>query len=569
MICKACGTDLGEHPIGNFCPQCGEPIVSQSEQRQEPVKAPEVMGETPGKSKKKKLGKVCLSLLLGLFAVIGIIWWHDNTVYREMKAKENVKIISIRNEVGTAYSVYPECRVIGIHDKYQGGGSLGVQKENGEEIIPCNKYDEIVVLPEFERIRAYTRSDQEDMTGDSVILDMEGNVIQEFQNVRLKGGTNGFFWTDPYERPCSLVDLNGNYVLKDIDGMIDTDISVADGTVIIRYQKGGIYGTKWGAVDGNGNEIIPCKYDEIRNFYDGLAVVKNEGLIGAVDKTGAEVIPCKYTSYSGFMDYGIRICGDYRLIDIDLPGADISCSEKWKDMFILQKKNGDERIYGLVSGKMKWITEMEYDGYELAGGDSGFCVFWKTVTDSQKAYTIVSAEGVVLDQYTGTRVEFAGYNGEYAYILQDGDFNGNITLLGRDGKLVVQSPFSGYVYDEYVNKPGMFCINQGDGNYLFGNINYPNSLRREKSLEGVQRLGDGVILNRNGKYEVLEFRNGNWKSLLTSSAGTCITSDGSFGGVGSVHILWIRNQNSWSGSWTPNESFLPFAINEFTIQIGD
>lgn len=49
-------------------------------------------------------------------------------------------------------------------------------------------------------------------------------------------------------------------------------------------------------------EIVPCKYDYVGNFYEGLAMVRLNGKSGFIDKTGKEVIPCKYNSASDFSD---------------------------------------------------------------------------------------------------------------------------------------------------------------------------------------------------------------------------------------------------------------------------
>lgn len=56
---------------------------------------------------------------------------------------------------------------------------------------------------------------------------------------------------------------------------------------------------KWGYINKDGKEIIPCKYDSIDSIGGFqcrfLLWVKIDGKIGVVDqKTGKEIIPCKY-----------------------------------------------------------------------------------------------------------------------------------------------------------------------------------------------------------------------------------------------------------------------------------
>ena len=66
-------------------------------------------------------------------------------------------------------------------------------------------------------------------------------------------------------------------------------------------------------------EVVPCKYDEIRPFSDGLAKVSIKVgnysyKSGFIDKTGKEVVPCQYDSCGDFSEglalVGIKV-GDY------------------------------------------------------------------------------------------------------------------------------------------------------------------------------------------------------------------------------------------------------------------
>ena len=59
---------------------------------------------------------------------------------------------------------------------------------------------------------------------------------------------------------------------------------------------------KFGYIDKNGNEVVPCKYDDAEYFSEGLAKVKMNGRWGFIDKNGKEVIPCKYDSAYSFSE---------------------------------------------------------------------------------------------------------------------------------------------------------------------------------------------------------------------------------------------------------------------------
>ena len=59
---------------------------------------------------------------------------------------------------------------------------------------------------------------------------------------------------------------------------------------------------KWGLIDKSGREVIPCKYDYAMVFSEGLAQVKMNGKWGYIDKSGREVIPCKYDDVWNFSE---------------------------------------------------------------------------------------------------------------------------------------------------------------------------------------------------------------------------------------------------------------------------
>lgn len=52
---------------------------------------------------------------------------------------------------------------------------------------------------------------------------------------------------------------------------------------------------KYGFINEKGEEIIPCKYKAVGNFYDGFAlVIDDNGKFGFINKSGSAVIPCIY-----------------------------------------------------------------------------------------------------------------------------------------------------------------------------------------------------------------------------------------------------------------------------------
>ena len=74
---------------------------------------------------------------------------------------------------------------------------------------------------------------------------------------------------------------------------------------------------KWGYVDADDKEVIPCKYDYAYPFYKGFARVKLDNRWGLIDESGRGIIPCKYDFVNGFSEglAPLQLSGKYGYID--------------------------------------------------------------------------------------------------------------------------------------------------------------------------------------------------------------------------------------------------------------
>jgi hypothetical protein len=67
---------------------------------------------------------------------------------------------------------------------------------------------------------------------------------------------------------------------------------------------------KWGFVDDNRYEVIPCRFDYVEDFHEKRAVFRNGRVWGAIDPTGAVVVPpiynwiCSYCAGTTTVQYG-------------------------------------------------------------------------------------------------------------------------------------------------------------------------------------------------------------------------------------------------------------------------
>ncbi len=88
-------------------------------------------------------------------------------------------------------------------------------------------------------------------------------------------------------------------------------------------------GSKYGLADENGNVIVPCIWEFIGSFAEGLAAVKNEeGMWGFIDKTGALVIPCQYDRVDDFSEGLAAVDACF----IDKTGACALSNDSWDNV---------------------------------------------------------------------------------------------------------------------------------------------------------------------------------------------------------------------------------------------
>lgn len=195
-----------------------------------------------------------------------------------------------------------------------------------------------------------------------------------------------------------------------------------------QFTRGCVIGGKYGFIDTSGKEVIPLKYDEVRNFSDGVAVVRQGNNWSIIDTTGKKLVSLgsKYSYVSGFSD-GLACVRKgnapvWRYGFIDKTG---------KEVIPVQYETGSEFHEGLaaimVDGKYGYIDKngtvvvpFQYDiacdfcegiARIINGGKSGFLAI---IDPSTTAFEV--HQTMLVDNQ---RIEFD------TYALKDA--NGNLT----------------------------------------------------------------------------------------------------------------------------------------------
>lgn len=207
---------------------------------------------------------------------------------------------------------------------------FGFVDKMGNMIVPA-KYDDVA---DFKEGRAWVANRGEDDQYRCGYIDLEGKeVIPVKYKVSSVEGANKISFseglaavpmrTDNYDSPIyGYIDKMGNEVIPakfsiagdfkngiasvDLDKYIDktgkllsnNDLKTHDEIVIFSQDE------KMGLKHLNGKIVVPCKYDIVQNFSEGMAAVCEETLWGYVDSLGNNIIPCLYRSIN-YYDNGV------------------------------------------------------------------------------------------------------------------------------------------------------------------------------------------------------------------------------------------------------------------------
>ena len=87
-----------------------------------------------------------------------------------------------------------------------------------------------------------------------------------------------------------------------------------------------------GYVNKKDKEVIPCEFHDARDFSEGLAAVKKDGLWGYINKKGKEVIPCEFYY-----------------------------AENFSEGLAAVRNNKDGRLWGYINKKGKEVIPCEYE----------------------------------------------------------------------------------------------------------------------------------------------------------------------------------------------------------------
>ena len=209
---------------------------------------------------------------------------------------------------------------------------------------------------------------------------------------------------------------------------------------------------KHGFVDVNGNEVIPCQYGYVRNFSDGLAAVEWNGNYGFIDKNGDLAIDTLYHRVSDFRNGHAVVSRNGEVFVINKNGEYVKYIT-----YVPQDENGNYyycNIYSIADLVKVRISRSVYDS---SGNYSHEDIFMDKLIDTYgntcfEDYDHVYSMDYKFDAVRRKNPMLLAERGEEQAVI---DMNGNVVI-----------PFGRYDYiDDDVFYGFTVGKNSYDGNY--------------------------------------------------------------------------------------------------------
>ena len=229
--------------------------------------------------------------------------------------------------------------------KESGGFLFGLIDTSGKVLLPCeytniHSFSEELVLISKDRKFGFANASGNIVVPIKFDYSIEMSAENGFQNGLAKVEQN---------KKRGLIDKTGKFIVpceyNDIRNFSEDLCAVKKG--------------KWGFIDKTKKQKINFQFESARDFSEGLARVKIKNKIGFINQQGAFIIPADYTDATDF-NKGVTIvtCDEKKGI-LDLTGNFLIPCEmdkieiKESGMFKLEK-NGKSAYYNLFLRKLVW-----------------------------------------------------------------------------------------------------------------------------------------------------------------------------------------------------------------------
>ena len=216
---------------------------------------------------------------------------------------------------------------------------------------------------------------------------------------------------------------------------------------------------KWGFIDKDGTEITSFKYDAVESFSEGLAKVRigntEDGKWGFIDKDGTEIVPCKYYSAESFSEGLALVKNDSKWGFIDKSGRIVislkfDAARSFSDGYAQVGEAADTGVrgwnfkWGLIDRRGNLIVPYKYGYIGAFNGDLAVVRISRnesSVAENNRTYTrVVDLWGVI----NKSGKEIISLDTYYNISIREGlievktDRNANIQHFDKSGNKVTR-----------------------------------------------------------------------------------------------------------------------------------
>lgn len=172
-------------------------------------------------------------------------------------------------------------------------------------------------------------------------------------------------------------------------------------------------------IDKYGNVVTNYKFDRADYFYDGMAIVEKDGLMGAIDLTGAIVIPIQYSEMEHFSCGLASVTNEYgkigyinKLGEVVIPFDDYTYAGYCSENIVIVEKgyNG----YEFINSEGEKIGGLDGHGDYISGFQYGYMVMDNAYYNVNGEY--IMGSNVVYDQFVSVGFLPGFYEGVSAFL---------------------------------------------------------------------------------------------------------------------------------------------------------
>ncbi len=235
---------------------------------------------------------------------------------------------------------------------------------------------------------------------------------------------------------------------------------------------------KYGYINTQGKEIVPMKYTKLGEFKDGLALAKKDDKFGYIDMTGKDVIPFKFAEAEPFSE-GMAVVVFENLGDKTSSVEPVSNEKK----YVYIDKNGNTPIK---------------ESFVIADNFSEGLALVKLDYSSKIQYMNKKGEIVIDTEYTDGK----GFAEGMAPVMSGEMLDGKWGFIDKKGREVIKPKYSGV--DSF--KDGIATVLNGDfrkKDVKYGLINKKGKEVLPVEYDRIKATKNGYIFKKDGKYGYL------------------------------------------------------------------